>query len=263
MSYLQDRKKDKRNKKIIISIVLIVIFFLFSFLGFFSKLGGTFHFLGKPFWKSSNVVSDSIDSSSYIIRNKKSVFNENKNLQSENVILKDRMINYEILERENTELKELFNRIQNPSSYILARVLSKPNKSPYDTLVIDIGKDKMLVSGEKVYVSNSLPLGEIVEIYENTALVKLYSSPDEVTEAEIDVVGASVELVGRGGGNFEMVIPKDLSVPNGVAVVLPGLNSKVLAIVVDTISEAKDPTNKIILKSPVNIQELKWVQVLR
>ena len=60
-----------------------------------------------------------------------------------------------------------------------------------------------------------------------------------------------------------MTVPKDLSVPNGVAVVLPGLSSKILAIVVDTITDAKDPTNKIILKSPLNIQELKWVQILR
>lgn len=259
MSYLQDKKKNQKQKRYILGAILIILFVG----GFFSQISGVFHFLGGPFWKSKNFITKKTDDVSYVVRTKKSVFNENQSLIDENQSLKNKIVDYDVLEKENINLKELFNRTQNPSDFILARVLSKPNKTPYDTLVIDIGKDKTLYDGQKVFADQSLPMGEIVEIYKDTALVKLYSSPGEVTDAEIDVIGTSVELVGRGGGNFEMTIPKDLSVPNGIAVVIPGINSKVLAIVVNTISETKDPINKIILKSPINIQELKWVQILK
>jgi len=263
MSYLHDRKKEKNRKIFIIGLVLAIIFIMLSLFGVFLKLGRIFHFFGRPIWQAKDSISNQIDASLYIIRTKKSVFRENENLISENETLKNKMLDYEILEKENIELKELLGRIENPDNYILGRVISKPNKSPYDTIVLDIGKDGDIYNGQKVFATPSIPIGEIVEVYENTSLVKLYSSPDEVTDAEIDVVNTSVELIGRGGGNFEMTVPKDLSVPNGVAVVLPGLSSKILAIVVDTITDAKDPTNKIILKSPLNIQELKWVQILR
>lgn len=263
MSYLQDRRKNQKQKKYIIGAILVLVFLVFSITGLFSKMNGILQFFGSPFWKSKNFVVEKTNDTSYLLRNKKSVFSENKNLIEENQNLKNKIADYEILENENKNLKELFNRIQNPADYVLARVLSKPNKTPYDTLIIDIGKDESLHDGQKVFVGQSLPLGEIVEVYKDSALVKLYSSPGEITDAEIDVIGTSVELVGRGGGNFEMTVPKDLFVPNGVAVILPELNSKVLAIVVNTISEAKDPVNKIILKSPVNIQELKWIQILK
>lgn len=262
MSYLDDRKKEKARKKIFLVLVLILIFFVLSFTGVFSRMGNFFHFIGKPAWKTKNNVEEGLENSS-MLRTKKYVFSQNLKLEEENQSLKNKMLDYEILERENIEIKRLLNRIESPSEYFLARVLVKPNKSPYDTIVIDIGKDKELYYGEKVFVLPNFPIGEIVEIYKDTALVKLYSSPDEVTSGEIDIIGASVDLIGRGGGNFEMTIPKDLSVEAGVSVVVPGLNSKILATVVDTISETKDPTNKIILKTPVNISELKWVQVLR
>lgn len=262
MSYLDDRKKEKKRKRIILGSIFVIIFFVLSITGVFSNTGKFFHFIGNPIWNTKNNIEEGLENSS-ILRTKKYVFSQNLKLEEENQNLKNKMLDYEILERENIEIKELLNRIESPSEYFLARVLAKPNKSPYDTIVIDIGKDKELYDGQKVFASPDFPIGEIVEIYKDTSLIKLYSSPDEVTSGEIDSIGASVDLIGRGGGNFEMTIPKDLSVDAGTMVVIPGLSSKILAVVVDAISEAKDPTNKIILKTPINISELKWVQVLK
>lgn len=257
MYYLNDRKKSKYRKYILGILFLVFLFFIFFI---FVDLGNFIHFIGKPFWKSKNYVSENIENSSNL-KTKKIVFNENKNLKNENEYLKNKMLDYEVLKNENIYLKELLNRVENPNSYILARVLVKPNKSPYDTLIIDIGKENVF-NGQKVF-AEGFPIGEIVEIYSDTSLVKLYSSPNEVTQAEIDTLGVSVELLGRGGGNFEMDVPKDLDVPKDSFVILPQLNSKIIAIVVKTISEEKDPINKIILKTPVNINELKWVQIIK
>lgn len=69
------------------------------------------------------------------------------------------------------------------------------------------------------------------------------------------------EIVGRGGGNFEMVMPKDLTLAKGDQAVLPGIVPYVLGIVETTISDPRDPFQKALLVSPVNIQELKFVEV--
>ncbi|HEY5589205.1 MAG TPA: hypothetical protein VIK86_09670, partial [Candidatus Paceibacterota bacterium] len=76
-----------------------------------------------------------------------------------------------------------------------------------------------------------------------------------------DISNASVELIGRGGGNFEMIIPIELAAEKGTLIYLPGSSSMVIAIVDEVLSKPSDPFKKVILSSPVNVQNLKWVQV--
>ena len=71
-----------------------------------------------------------------------------------------------------------------------------------------------------------------------------------------------VNLIGRGGGNFEIDIPRGINIKYGTEVIIPSLNSYLVAITEKIISDLRDPFQKILLKSPVNIQHLKFVQVL-
>ena len=70
-----------------------------------------------------------------------------------------------------------------------------------------------------------------------------------------------VSLVGRGGGNFEIVVPKGLTLQAGEQAVIPGINSYVLGIVQKVISDPRNAFTKVLLTSPVNIQSLKFVEV--
>ncbi len=71
----------------------------------------------------------------------------------------------------------------------------------------------------------------------------------------------TAQIVGRGGGNFEMVIPKGSSLQVGAQAVLPGINSYVVGIVQKIISDPRNAFTKALLISPVNVQELKFVEV--
>jgi cell shape-determining protein MreC len=144
---------------------------------------------------------------------------------------------------------------------MLGNILTKPNRSPYDTIIIDIGNNMGVRSGNLIYANGNVPIGNIDKVYSNTSLAVLYSSPGQKTDGFLDGSNASVELVGRGGGNFEMIIPIELSVEKGQIVYLPGNNSEVLALVNEIISKPSDPFKLVILSSPVNIQDLKWVEV--
>jgi hypothetical protein len=70
-----------------------------------------------------------------------------------------------------------------------------------------------------------------------------------------------MEVVGRGGGNFEMTLPRDFILEKGTNVHLPGINSFILGVSETIISDPRDPFIKALLVSPVNIQELKFVEV--
>jgi rod shape-determining protein MreC len=261
MHQFRDKKQIAKRKSILRAIGIFVVIAFLALSGFLVWSGRFFTFVGKPIWKAENKTTEGISSIGYLARTKASVFAENENLKKENADLKGSMIDYQILKTENDDIKNMLGRIDPKHTFILAAILAKPNQSPYDTLIIDAGSDTGIVEGSEVYVSGEIPIGEVSKVYTDNALVMLYSNPGQTTEGVLNGSNAQVELIGRGGGNFEMTIPRDLSSENGTLVVSPHLVSEVIAVVDGVISTPTDPVKKVILHSPVNIQSLKWVEV--
>lgn len=261
MHQFRDKKQILRKKKIIRNIIGFGLFFILVSIGLLGWSGKLFNNIGRPIWKSENFINTSFYNMNYLFRTKASISEENHNLIEEIFNIRLTMIDYQILKKENEELKEILGRIGEKNDFILGNILTKPNHSPYDTIIIDIGSDMNLMEGDLIYVNGNIPIGFISQVYDKTSLVTLYSNPSQKTEGFINGVNASVILIGRGGGNFEMIIPMELQVEKGTIIYLPGNSSLVLAQVNEVISKPSDPFKKVLLSSPVNVQNLKWVQV--
>ncbi|MCX6753806.1 MAG: hypothetical protein NTV03_01990 [Candidatus Nomurabacteria bacterium] len=259
----RDKKEIVKKRRMIKNLIFLSIFLLLAVLGVFGFSSNLLHFIGRPIWKIETSVKNNLINIGYVARTKASVYKENQNLLSENVDLKNSLVDYQVLKNENISLKESFGRVPTKMDMILANILTKPSYSPYDTLIIDIGADDKIAAGDKVYSNVTTPIGEINTVYKNTSLVVLYSSPGTITTAMIDGANTNVDLVGRGGGNFEMIIPIDLPYTKGGSVVMSSLQPEVVAVIGDVISNPNDPVKKVLLSSPVNIQNLKWVFVDR
>lgn len=258
---LRDKKRISKRRNIIRNLSIIGVLLVLAIAGFFSWSGKLFNLIGQPIWKAENALTYTAENSKYIVRTKASVFAENEKLKQENTDLKNSMIDYQILKSENDQIKELLGRAPQKYNFTLATILTKPNRSPYDTIIIDVGSNGGITEGMQVFANGNMPIGEISKVYDKASLVMLYSNPGQITEAVMDGSNTSVELTGRGGGNFEMTIPVDLPAENGKLIVLPNATSEVLAIVDSLISSPTDPVKKVLLRSPINIQSLKWVQV--
>ena len=258
---LRDKKQIARKKKTLRTVVWVVIFFIIVTTGALAWTGRIFVRIGRPIWRAQEIVTDAAKSVGYVARTKASVYAENENLLQENADLKNSMLDYTILKKENDDLKSLVGRLPTDHTFVLGTILSRPNSSPYDTIIIDVGRSTGITTGMYVFANAETPIGEISNVYANTSVVTLYSNPGRTTEAMLDGSNATVELVGRGGGNFEMSVPLDLSADKGTMVVLPSVQSQIVAVVEDIISTPTDPLKKVLLRTPVNIQNLKWVQV--
>lgn len=257
----RDKKQINRRKKIIKIFTILSFFAILAFSGFFSLSKRFFNFIGKPIWEAKEVTLYKTDDLSSLTKSKKSLLDENQKILEENLDLKISMVDYQIIKDENEKLKELLGVIKNPTSFVLASILVKPSHSPYDTLIIDIGEKDGILKGYKVYVNGIIPIGIVGEVFEDTSMVELYSNPNKVTSVVIEGLNVNVDIVGRGGGNFEMAIPFELMVSKGTIVTLPGIESEVIAIAEEEIGEPTDPIKKIILRAPINIQNHKWVEV--
>lgn len=261
MYQFRDKKQITRKKRIIRNVIGFGVFFILSAVGVLGLTGQLFNYVGKPIWQAEKFIAGSLYNSNYLLRTKASISKENHSLIEEILNIRLTMIDYQILKKENNELKELLSRIEIKKDFILGNILTKPNHSPYDTVVIDIGSDVGVKENDKVYANGNIPIGIIGKVYDKTSVITLYTNPELKTEGFIEGTNASVVLIGRGGGNFEMIIPIELNAEKGTMVYLPGYTTEALAVIDEVISEPSDPFKKVILSSPVNIQNLKWVQV--
>ncbi|MFA5791838.1 MAG: rod shape-determining protein MreC [Candidatus Paceibacterota bacterium] len=267
MSYLLDKKiKEKKIFKITICIVLLIILFYFRS-GIFNRLSYVTGNLFRPVLVLGNNIGEKFKNSISYFISKNSLYLENKNLQSRLIEDEIKMLNYDALLGENYSLKEILGREKDKTNMVLSVILSKPNQSIYSTLIVDVGVKQEIKIGDLVFALGYVPIGRISDVYENSSKVILFSSVGEKNQGIIssELIGGGgdifVEVIGRGGGNFEMILPRDFILKKGDKVIWPGFNPYVFALVETTISDLRNPFTKTLLTSPVNIQGLKFVQI--
>lgn len=261
---LSRRDKEKSNKNIFLGIGVLVVFFVFIGTGIIS--GSSFRKVGtavsRPFLIFGNGVGNTFSGISFLFQSKKSLLAENTRLQIENSRVISLLTDRNVLADENVKLKESLNR-KGSADVVLATILAKPNRSLYDTLILDIGKKDGIKIGDYVFAGGVLPFGEIVEVSDYISKARLFSTPGVETQAVISGSDTYVTLVGRGGGNFEVSVPREVPVEKGTLLTIPNLTPYVLAEAVEVISDPRDPEKKVLLRTPVILNELKFVQVFR
>lgn len=263
MSYLLD-KKNKRKKILNAAAILFFVALLFYFKApIFRALSLVGHTVFRPALVLKNNAGTALGNWSAAFKSKSSLREENENLKMKLRELDALLLGYDSILDENNKLKEILGRKDEKSALILSAILGKPGQSLYDTLVINTGIDDGVMEGDLVFALGNVPVGRVAMAYPNSSKVVLFSSSGEKTEVALSDRGIFMQIVGRGGGNFEMILPRDFSIEKGSAVTLPGIFPYTIAIVKAIISDPRDSFAKALLTSPVNIQELKFVQVLR
>lgn len=191
------------------------------------------------------------------------------------------------IQTENKELKELFGRtiietlvtispsvtgstteglatytdLVNPDAKILAAVLKRPPYSMYDELIIDIGNDQGVSTSSIVYASGGVMIGKVVQVLNKTARVRLLSSSGETYEVLIGDNNTPATAFGRGGGQYEAQVSRDIDIEEGDFVISPALNDKPFGVVSAVLVDPAQPFKTILFAPPINIYQLRWVLV--
>ncbi|MHB0978047.1 MAG: rod shape-determining protein MreC [Minisyncoccota bacterium] len=253
-NFLQRNRHQVSYKKRILVVVLI---FVFGAL-FFSFSRGLMVNIFSPLWKGENAVAVGF-------RNLATFFKSKNSLIEENQILRDKLASSELAnislqtigDAENSLLTN-FGRVS-PNKFITAAVLVHPPQTPYDSLIIDAGA----VDGVSLDAEVSLPegpkIGTVTEVFSRSSRAKLYSSNGEETNAVLERSEVPVTLVGRGGGNFEIALPRDVAVEIGDKILSANLASTVIGIVGDVEMKPTDSFKKVIVRSVANVYTLRFV----
>ena len=188
-------------------------------------------------------------------------------LISKNNALQDRINGYDAelttvqqLQSENNALKAELGRTPAPIG-IVANVLTLPNRSFYDTFIIDAGSAEGIKQNMVVYAFGSVALGTVTSITAHTATVQLYSAPGRQMTGTAVGNDVAVTLIGRGGGEYEAHLPRGVPFDVGSMVALQSNSVETLAKIEKVITDPRDPFQRLLAKAPVNLQALKWVIV--
>jgi cell shape-determining protein MreC len=261
MTYLsKNSKKDRSLVKALlipigILIVVIVLFFSFS-----HAIGSFVMAVGRPLWLTENSIADRFDTFTLNLSTKKELADDNSALRQQIETLRTELQTTQTIENENETLKAALNRSDTGTS-TLAVLLTKPPFSPYDTCIVDIGRDHDVTLGNNVFVQGDVLVGKVTEVYTHTSQVTFFSSPGQKFDAIVGKNNVEGAAQGEGGGNFVMTLPKNAGIEKGDAVILPSLSTDVYGIVNDIENSPNDSFMQIYFRNPVNISELRFVEV--
>ena len=278
----------KKPIKIVATIVVVLIFVRLVVPGAFDSF---FAFVFSPLWRMENAAS-----ADDFFATHAALVAENTRLTDELAALAPVQSSVALLEQENADLKALLGRTPSQSNdsdqFVLAAVLKMPPLSAYDSLIIDIGSNKNIQNGDRVFALASpsiaivassstassstqsvassssatttevlIPIGTVSEISGGSSKVELFSSPGMKYSVEIGPKHIPAEAVAQGGGMFSAQLAQGTDINVGDPVTIPDIETLPFGTVGAIVNDPAQPYMVVLFNEPVNIYELRWVLV--
>lgn len=258
--YLQNNDRRSIRKKVIVGAGVLVVGILIVLV---SPLRNSFtqmlHIAGPQMWATGEKVGTAGSSFFGAFASKRSIVEENDLLRAENARLRAEVLDRELLKERIAVLEKTLGRAHDENR-ILANVLAGPPRSTYDTLVIDIGEDHTIATGDRVVYAGSGVVGSVAEVYAHTSKVKLFSFPGEEIAVLLGTSTMPITAEGRGMGNFEAHVPRESLVAEGDEVITP--DDLVIGIVGAVVRDDTLPYVRVLFSTPFNITEMRVVEVI-
>ncbi|MEI6346037.1 MAG: rod shape-determining protein MreC [bacterium] len=221
-----------------------------------------FTLIARPFWFVQEYVTGTADSALTNIRSKTDLLNENAQLNQKVQEQAAAILLNQALQAENDELKAAFGRTNHRSALLVA-TLSAPGVSAYDTLIIDAGTNLGVKQNAQVYFSSTTAAGYVAEVYASTALVQLYSHPNEEIAVQAGERRFFTKATGQGGGNFIVKLPHDSGIKEGDLIMVPGSPTLVLGSVGTIETDVAKSLEIARVRSPHNASQTHFLYVQR
>ncbi len=257
MTYLQKNKQNNVTGKIYYVIGLFIFLSLLQYFGGIT-LKNYINIGYKPVWYLGKLVAKPLLVSKDYFFTKSALIKQNSDLNEELIKLRLKVDDYDMLQKENSDLKMQLGRGEEGKK-ILGNIIAKPPLSPYDKFIIDAGARNGVRVDDLVYISDKIVVGVITEVRDSSSVVGLFSDTGRNVNVSIERTGSSYSLVGQGGQNYKLEVPKDTDIIWGDLFTYPDGERSIVGTVyfIDTNSQSAFKTAYI--RPPVNIFSYKTV----
>ncbi len=254
MTYIE-RNKKHWYKNIYLWIVVFVVLVILSVNFYFPHLiPAIANSVASPFWRVEFAIKNgSLDTVEKLL-------NENAELKRQIEENSTNLSSIAYIQKENSELRDMLGA-SSTTNFVVAPVIKRPPSLAYDEFVIDAGLDQGISTSSIIYAIGDVPLGKVINVFGKTSRVLLFSSPNVKHEVQIGPSYVGATATGRGGGQYEVELPRGLNVSVDDFVTALDLGRIPLGKVIHIDTDPSLTFEKVIFSAPVNIYELKWVKV--
>ncbi|MEK7539000.1 MAG: rod shape-determining protein MreC [Patescibacteria group bacterium] len=267
MEQIRRRDNNRTRRKIITGSALCALgLFVLLIPGVRAPFSRTVYMVAPSVWEWGDGIGKAVSLFVATTKERQVLIFENEALKGDFARMEALVLDRNLLEERVAILEESLGRKGNDNR-ILAKVLWVPGRTPYDTFVVDVGSEQEVSLGDLVVYAGAGVVGEVMEVYERSAKIKLYSFPGETREVLVGEAEIPGTAVGRGMGNFEVKIPRDSLVLSGDWVFLPphttGQDKFILGTVGFVEKKPEESFDHILFRAPFNTAEIQTVEVLR
>ncbi len=157
------------------------------------------------------------------------------------------------------KIENLMNENQNPGK--LALILGPGTNSPYDALLTNLGSEEGIENGAKAVAYGSIILGTVEAASGQNSIIKLFSYPGLTTEGFLESISLNITLEGLGGSNLKFFVPKNIGIKVGDRILYNSAPSYLIGQVEYIKERPSEPLAEIIVRPPLNIRELRYVEL--
>jgi cell shape-determining protein MreC len=264
MSYLRDKKShpivDTIFSIAIVGLVLAIVYGT-SFIPWFS---GVSHALFNGSLRGKLTVEDNVEATRDILSlSRKNMAEYINEIENDMFSMRAKVLDYDRLVAENETLRETLRASSGTNNLVVTtRILKRPPTSLYDTLIIDAGIENGVAIGQKVVAFSTVYVGDVVQVFSDTAVVRLATTQDVVRDVRAVRNGVVLEARGHNGAHVVIEMPRDIDVVEGDQ--LKDVITNKLSLVVYKITfDDREPFKTVYARSPINMRYLDWVQVIR
>ncbi len=263
MIYQERDNKRKRNRKaktffILFSLVGVTLLLNFFAPNFFSPI---VHAVGVPAGESRGFLTTHFGNIISLFQSKRNLVLQNRELREKQQLFIALETEKARLHQENESLKTLLGNKAVTPEEIVAYIVSKPGFSPYDTFIIDVGEKDGVKAGDLVLADRSIVIGEVESVLPGSSKVISYSSSGHKTEIFIGEKSIQTIAEGKGGGNFEVKLPRNAEVKEGDFVMLAKYPDRLFGTITSIKVSDSDTFERILFRGAIDINQLKFVTV--
>lgn len=265
-------KKKSGKAGIIITIILLIILVFLSNLNInqFSYIGNAFSNLIMPVQNGITLLKNKISGNQQFFATMDSLKEENENLKSRNMQLEENLRQLEIIQSENSTLKEYLNLTEQYKNYqtIPAYVINKDISNYSSIFVINAGSKSGIKEGMTVIAAEGL-VGYVLSVTDQTAKVQPLMDTSNVVSALLE--NSKDNVICRGTlENNELratYVSTDTVLTEGEKLYTSGMGGiypkGILIGAIDKINETKNITDRsFMVKCAVDFENLETVLVI-
>lgn len=269
--FRQNKARIARRRLFAATVVAITVFAIDALSG--GSLRALSRSAGTVVWRVGEDAAHRVLGSGFF-SSRRALLTENAILKQEIAGLQTRAGSYEVLKSENASLRTMA-RLAEEDQGITAPIVSSITASPYGTFMVGAGSADGVSVGSLVLVgpvrgeasngagdneSGNFVVGSVSDVGKNVSLVTEVFAPNVSSEATIQ--GASVTLVGQGGGNARGVVPRALPVTPGDPVFSSRFAGRSVGIVGAVREDSAHTHQNIYIRLPVSLSALQFVYVI-